>query len=106
MDTEKVLAATAAIRQMLERYPFGFRPNPTTRQEAKKELDIVWQNSPASCEGKIISVSAWLDILFDPERREKHGDNTPARVKEVQKFVLGDLAKIEAALIAQGRGTA
>jgi hypothetical protein len=43
--------------------------------------------------------------LFDPERRAKHGDNT-ARVKEVQRFVLGDLAKTEAALIAQGRGTA
>src|SRR5215472_5264887 len=31
---------------------------------------------------------------------------TPARVKEVQKFVLSDLAKIEETLIAQGRGMA
>jgi hypothetical protein len=97
MSTEKALAATEAIRQMLDKYPFGFKPKPAARQDAEKELNIIRENSPKSCEGKIVSLSTWLDMLFIPESHEKHGlRKAPKRVKEIQSFARNELSRIEA----------
>jgi hypothetical protein len=100
MDSVKALAATAAIRQMVEALPAEFQPK-TTRQDAQKELEIIRDNSPQSCKGKIVSVSGWLDFLFSPEKDRKFSANDPARRKQIREIVLGILARIEAE-IAQG----
>ena len=94
MDRMKALAATAAIRQMVEALPAEFQPKPTM-QDAQRELKIIRENSPQSCKGKIGSASAWLDILFTPEKDRKFGSKDP------QDTVLNILARIEAE-IARG----
>jgi hypothetical protein len=94
MDSAKALAATAAIRQMVEALPAEFQPKPTM-QDAQRELKIIRENSPQSCKGKIGSASAWLDILFTPEKDRKFGSKDP------QDTVLNILARIEAE-IARG----
>ena len=94
MDSVKALAATAAIRQMVEALTAELHPKPT-RQDAQKELKIIRENSPPSCKGKIGSVSAWLYILFTPEKDRKLGTKDP------HDTVLNILARIEAE-IAQG----
>jgi hypothetical protein len=107
MDSEKGLKATAVIRQMVEMYPVGLQPKTAASQDAQRELSVVRENSPDSCQGKIRSISTWLNILFIPEKREKYGANAPGvRVEHIQASVLNILARIEAELIAQGRATA
>jgi hypothetical protein len=106
MDSEKGLKATAAIRQMVETLPVGFQPKPAAGQDAQRELNIIRENSPQSCRGKITFASTWLNILFIPEKREQYGANTPARLNHIHKSMLNILARIEAELIAQGRETA
>src|SRR5215472_3102286 len=108
MDSERALAATAAIRQMVETLPIGFQPKPTTGQDAQRELNIIRENSPLSCKRKLTYASTWLNILFIPEKREKYSanTNTPVRLEQIQASVLSLLARIEAELMAQGRGTA
>jgi hypothetical protein len=101
MDRVKALAATAAIRQMVETLPVGFQPKPAARQDVLAGLKIIRDNSPRSCKGKIGSVSAWLDFLFSPEKDRKFSANDPARRKQIGEIVLGILARIEAE-IAQG----
>src|SRR5437868_1961190 len=96
MDNEEVSTAIKAIRQLLDGYPYGYKPNPAARQDAEKELSIIRENSPKSCEGKIVSVAKWLDIFLLPGEHEEHEfRNVPARVKEIRDDVLRDLAWIE-----------
>ena len=106
MDSEKALRATATIRQMVETLPVGFQPKLTTGQDAKRELKIIRENSPLSCKRKITFASTWLDILFIPEKREKYSANASVRVEQIQASLLNILARIEAELVAHGRGTA
>jgi hypothetical protein len=94
MDSVKALAATAAIRQMVEALTAELQPKPT-RQDVQKELKIIRENSPPSCKGKIGSVSAWLYMLFTPGKDRKLGTIDP------HDIVLNTLARIEAE-IAQG----
>ena len=93
-DSAKALAAAAAIRQMVEAAS-GRIPTETHRQDAQRELEIIRENSPQSCKGKIGSISAWLDILFTAEKDRKFG------IKDPHDIVLNILARIEAE-IAQG----
>jgi hypothetical protein len=94
IDSAKALAAAAAIRQMVEALPAEFQPKPT-RQDAQKELEIIRDNSPQSCKGKISTVSAWLNMLFVPGKDREFGTKDP------HDIVLNILARIEAE-IAQG----
>ena len=98
IDSAKALAATAAIRQMVEVLPAEFQPKPTI-QDAKRELKNIRENSPQSCKGKIGSVSAWLYILFTPEKDRKFG------VKDPHDIVLNILARIEAEIAQGERGS-
>jgi hypothetical protein len=77
MDSERALKATAAIRQIVATLPVGFQADPAARQDAHRELDIIRENSPQSCKGKINFISAWLDILFTPEKDRKFGTKDP-----------------------------
>jgi hypothetical protein len=105
MDSEKGLKATAAIRQIVETFPVGFHPEPAASQDAQRELSVIRENSPDSCQGKIRSISTWLNILFIPEKREKYGANAPGvRMEQIQASVLNILARIEAELIPKGAG--
>jgi hypothetical protein len=90
MDSERALKATAAIRQIVATLPVGFQTEPAARQNAQRELDIIRENSPQSCKGKINSISARLDILFTPEKDRKLGTKDP------RYTVLRILARIEA----------
>jgi hypothetical protein len=92
MDSEKVLKANEAIRQLLDKYPYGFLPNPAARQEAERETKIIRESGPNSCIEILHSLADWLDRLFVPEKHE----TDPNQVKAVQSFVLHDLSRIEA----------
>jgi hypothetical protein len=102
MHRAKVLAATEAIRELLHKFPFSRLPNPTARQEAEEQLDIIRENAPESCGGKIVSLSKWLDILFVPEKHTNYLQpdlpNVLRRVRAVQRNVLSDLSWIDAVL--------
>ena len=100
MDSERALKATAAIRQIVETLPVGFQTEPTARQDAQRELDLIRENSPQSCKGKIASVSGWLDFLFAPEKDRKYRANDLARRQQIRDIVLGILARIEDELSA------
>ena len=67
MDSEKVLKANEAIRQLLDKYPYGFLPNPAARQDAEREMKIIRESSPDSCIEILHSLADWLDRLFVPK---------------------------------------
>jgi len=96
MDRVKALAATAAIRRMVEALSAEFQPKPT-RQDAQAELKIIRDNSPQSCKGKIGSVSAWLNMLFVPGKDREFGTKDP------HDIVLNILARIEAEITRGAR---
>jgi hypothetical protein len=95
MESAKALAATAAIRQMVQALLAGVQPKSTARQDALAELNIIPPHSPESCLGKIRSLSGWLDFLFSPEKSRKYGAKGSTRSRA--KY----LARIDAE-IAQG----
>src|SRR5215467_5840047 len=88
-DSAKALAAAAAIRQMVEAAS-GRIPTETHRQDAQRELEIIRENSPQSCKGKIGSVSGWLNMLFATGKDREFGTKDP------HDIVVNILARIEA----------
>lgn len=93
MDKNKALAAIDSIRHILDLDKH--LPNPATGKDAGNQIRIIRDNGPKSCHPKLHSLRRWLDDLLLQENDE--GKRLPPqRVKEIQGYALGSLARIEA----------
>ena len=97
MDKDRALAAIGAIRHILDldKRPYGNSPNPAAGEDAGNQIRIIRDNGPKSCHWKLVSLRRWLDHIF--VRKNYYDEwSTPQRVKEMQGYALGILARIEA----------